>query len=150
MYFWVFKDRPQFAQIVDDKFIKAGAKVTVLYCIEKVMNKIKAKLTYAQKEMFFKTYFGPYLYLNKFTPSPQILHNLLCRIVNVPESEEDEIHFKICGKLFCYSLQQFALITGLKCDGAANYKYDVTMERSAFAKAYFKDSVKLKRETLET
>ena len=106
MHFWVFQDRSQFALIVDDKFIKASAKVTVRYCVEEVMNIIKAKLTYAQKEMFSKTYFGPFLYLTKFTPLPQILHNLLCRIVNVPGSTEEEIHFEIYGKLFCYSLWQ--------------------------------------------
>ena len=42
------------------------------------------------------------------------------------------------------------MITRLKCDREANYKYAITTKRSAFPKAYFKDSIKLKRKTLET
>ena len=100
--------------------------------------------------MFSKTCFGPFLNFTKFTPSPQIQHNLLCRITNVPGSVEEEMYFEICGKLFCYLLHHFPIITGLKCEGEANYKYTVTTERSAFAKAYFKQPTKFKRETLES
>ena len=61
---------PQFTWAVDDKFIKLGIKATVSYDIEDVMNKIKKKLTNAQKEMFPKNYFGPFSNFAKFTPSP--------------------------------------------------------------------------------
>ena len=74
---------PQFTRVVDDKFIKLGVKVTVPYNIEDMMNIIKEKLTDAQKEMFSKMCFGPFLNFTKFTPSLHILHNLLCRIANV-------------------------------------------------------------------
>ena len=43
-----------------------------------------------------------------------------------------------------------ALITEWKREGEANHKYVVMTKRNAFAKAYFKDPIKLKRETLET
>ena len=39
----------------------------------------------------------------------------MCRIANVPGSTSDEMYFEIGGKLFCYSLHHFAMITGLKC-----------------------------------
>ena len=48
------------------------------YNVEDVMNKIKEKLTYFQKEMFSKTCFGAFLNITKFTHSPQLLHNLMC------------------------------------------------------------------------
>ena len=121
--------------------------MTVPYNIEDVMNRIKEKLIDAQKEMVSKTCFGLFLNFTKFTHSPHILHNLLCRIANVPGSTSEEIYFEICGKLFCYSLCHFAMITGLKCGGDAKYKYAITIERSEFAKVYFKQHARLKRET---
>ena len=141
---------PQFTRVVDDKFIKSGAKVTMPYNIEDVMNRIKEKLTDAHNEMFSKTCFGPFLNFTKFTPSPQILHNLLCKIANVLGGMEEEMYFEICGKLLSYSLYHFAMITRLKCEGNANYRYAVTTERSEFAKAYFKQPAKFKRKTLES
>ena len=69
--------------------------MTEPYCIEEVLNTIKQKLIDAQNEMFSKTYFGPFLYLTKFNPLPQILHNLVYKIVNVPCSAEEDIYFEI-------------------------------------------------------
>ena len=100
--------------------------------------------------MFSKICFEAFLNFTKFTLSLQILHNLMCRIPNVPVSINDEMYFEICGKLFCYSFRYFAMITGLKCEGVANYKYSVTSERSEFVKSYFKQPTRFKRETLES
>ena len=71
-------------------------------------------------------------------------------IANVPGSISNEMYFEICGKLFCYSLRHFAMIAGLKCEGDTNYKYVVTSERRQFAKSYFKQTARFKRETLES
>ena len=71
-------------------------------------------------------------------------------IANVPGSISNEMYFEICGKLFCYSLRHFAIITWLKCEGDANYKYAVTSKRSQFVKSYFKQTARFKRETLES
>ena len=101
-------------------------KVTLLYSVENIMNKIKDKLTASQKEMFSKTCFGVFLNSTKFTPSPQLLHNLMCKIVNVLGSSSDEMYFEIGGELFSYSMRHFAMIIGLNCDGDTNYKYVVT------------------------
>ena len=60
------------------------------------------------------------------------------------------MYFEIYGKLFSYSLCHFAMIIGLKCEGDASKKYAVTTERSEFVKAYFKQSARFKRETLES
>ena len=110
----------QFTHVIHDKFIKSDAKVIVPYSIEDVMNRIKRKLIDSQKEMFSKTCFGAFLNFIKFTPSPQILHNLMCKLANVPGSNNDEMYFEICEKLFCYSLRHFAMIIGLKCEEDAN------------------------------
>ena len=83
---------------------------------EDVMTKIKEKLIDSQKEIFSKTCFGAFLNITKFTHSPQILHNLMCKIANVASNTSDEMHFEICEKLFCNSLRKFAMITGLKCE----------------------------------
>ena len=141
---------PQFTCVIDDKFIKFGAKVTMTYNIEDLMKRIKENLTDSQKKMFSKTYYGAFLNITKFTPSPQILHNLMCRIVNVPDNRSDEMYFEICGKLLCYSLHHFAMITGLTCEGYVNYKYAMTSERSEFVKSYFKQLARFKRETSES
>ena len=42
------------------------------------------------------------------------------------------------------------MITGFKCDGDTNYKYVVNTEMRKFAENYFKETVKLKKETLES
>ena len=73
----------------------------------------------------------------------------MCKIVNVLGSSSDEMYFEIGGELFSYSMRHFAMIIGLKCDRDTNYKYVVTTEMSQFAKDYFKQTVRLKRETLE-
>ena len=65
------------------------------------MNTIKDKLIDSQKEIFSKTCFGAFLNITKFTPSPQLLHNLMCKIVNVLGSTSNEMYFEIGGKLFC-------------------------------------------------
>ena len=62
----------------------------------------------------------------------------MCRTINVLGSSSDEMYFEIGEKLFCYSMRHFLMITCLKCDGDANYKYTVTIERSQFSKVYFK------------
>ena len=74
----------------------------------------------------------------------------MCRIANIPSSTSNRVYFEIGGKLFCYSLRHFSIITGLKCEGDADYKYVVIGEISQFAKSYFKQTSRFKRETLES
>ena len=136
--------------VIHDKFIKSDAKVIMSYSIEDVIDTIKDKLTNSQKEMFSKTCFVAFLNITKFTPSPQLLYNMRCRIANVSDSTSNEMHFDICWKLLCYSLRHFAMSTGLKYDGDVNYKYIVTSERSQYAKSYFKQTTRFNRDTLKS
>ena len=77
------------------------------------------------------------------------LHNLMYSIANVLGHTCDEMNFEIFWKLFCYSLRHFEMITGLKREGDAKYKYAVTSGRREFAKSYFEQPARFKRKTLE-
>ena len=96
MYLFIyFLGYNTFTRVIHDKFIKSGAKVTVSHNVEDVMNRIKEKLIDSQKEMLSKICFGAVLNFSKFTPSPRILINLMCRIVNVRGSNSDEMYFNM-------------------------------------------------------
>ena len=138
VHLFIFQVIPQWTHVIHDKYIKSIAHVTILYSVGDFMNTIKDKLIYSQKEMFSKICFGVFLKITKFTPSTQLLHNLMCKIVNFLGGSSDEMYFDIGEKLLFYSMRNFVMITHLNCDGDTNYKYVVTIERSQFAKSYFK------------
>ncbi|KAK0585747.1 hypothetical protein LWI29_033451 [Acer saccharum] len=74
---------------------------------------IKEKLTEAQLSLFRTTCFGKLLEMNDFKFSGQLVHNLLLRQIQSPV--KSEMWFAVGGKRLRFSIQEFCLITGLKC-----------------------------------
>lgn len=63
--------------------------------------------------------FGHFISRQKVFFQPQLVHHLLLREVH-SDNEDSEFWFNIKGVLVRYSIEEFCLITGLKCDGNEN------------------------------
>lgn len=68
-----------------------------------------------QKQVFRNTCFGHFMDIQPFVIQSQLLHLLIMRIVEHPNNKE--LWFDINGQKIKFSVNEFALITGLKCVG---------------------------------
>jgi len=68
-------------------------------------------LTDSQKSLFQESFFGPYLDIQPFKVPLQTIHSLL--MYRVGTRFEEEICFKINDKFLRFSVEKFAVITGL-------------------------------------
>ena len=68
-------------------------------------------LTDSQKSLFQESSFGPYLDMQPFKVPLQTIHSLL--MYRVGSRYEEEICFKINDRFLRFSVEEFAIITGL-------------------------------------
>lgn len=83
----------------------------------KTVDKINQKLTMQQKIMFHDSCFGQFLNLGLRTArlqfSGQLIHQLLVR--EVESANPNEMWFLVGEKTIRFSMQEFCIVTGLKC-----------------------------------
>ncbi|KAK3184490.1 hypothetical protein Dsin_031776 [Dipteronia sinensis] len=79
----------------------------------KVVYHIIRKLTEKQRKMFESTCFGHFLGIHKLQFSIPIVHYLLLRVVESPNT--DEMWFKIEYTATRFSAQELCIFTGLNC-----------------------------------
>ncbi|OIT30885.1 hypothetical protein A4A49_17658 [Nicotiana attenuata] len=87
-----------------------------------IVDELKENLTPRQLDMFQKTCFGHFFGLPKMLVQNQLIHALLLREVYQPN--QDEIWIVVNGVKLRFGLQEFALISGLKCTGDEKKHYN--------------------------
>ncbi|XP_050234496.1 uncharacterized protein LOC126682780 [Mercurialis annua] len=87
---------------------------------EKVISNIKRTLTPETLAKFSSTCFGKFIEMQDVKFQYQLIHALLLREVKQPVFYE--LWLKVSGKLLKFSIDEFSLITGLKCCGNADKK----------------------------
>ncbi|KAL2517660.1 Uncharacterized protein Adt_13907 [Abeliophyllum distichum] len=80
-----------------------------------VILNLNSKMNEAQKGLFGISCFGNFLDLNELHLQHQLIHKML--LMEVKQPKKDEMWFKISGKLIRFSIEEFCVITGLKCIG---------------------------------
>ncbi|KAK3218406.1 hypothetical protein Dsin_012376 [Dipteronia sinensis] len=112
------------------------------------IKQIKEKLTDAQLALFRTTCFGRLLEMHELKFSGQLVHHLLRQIRSYNNSE---MWFAIGGKKFCFSIQEFCLITGLEC---GPYPPEMVKEKgdgsASFRSSMLNGEVRYHNKTLET
>jgi hypothetical protein len=109
-------------------------KVTLLSPHE-VITELNEKFSSHQRTLFKKTCFGSFIDLKEIVLQPQLIHQLLLRQVKQPNS--NEMWFNICDKFVRFSIEEFCLISGLKCTG--NGDFTRYRKNSRLKDHYFKD-----------
>ncbi|KAM6595906.1 hypothetical protein CsatA_006430 [Cannabis sativa] len=110
-----------------------------------VIENIKSCLSPEQLEMFSKTCFGHFLKLPDFKVQPQVFHGLLLREVQQPN--DAELWVMIRGVRLRFSIEEFALITGLDCEGdcsVLDFKQDV----NSLSEKYWPTSSSITKESV--
>ncbi|CAA0807149.1 Domain of unknown function (DUF1985 [Striga hermonthica] len=79
------------------------------------INDIKRTLTTEQLEAFRRTPFGKFLDLPHCIVQNQLINQITFREVH--QNRSDEVWFDFGGKLVRFGIEEFAVITGLKCIG---------------------------------
>ncbi|CAA0827461.1 Domain of unknown function (DUF1985 [Striga hermonthica] len=79
------------------------------------INDIKRTLTTEQFEAFRRTPFGKFFDLPHCIVQNQLINHILLREVH--QNRSDEVWFDFGGKLLRFGIEEFAVITGLKCIG---------------------------------
>ncbi|XP_050228709.1 uncharacterized protein LOC126677936 [Mercurialis annua] len=102
----------------------------------KIIEDIKKTLSPRQLELFSETFLGNFLKLEPFVIQPQLFHSLFMREVKHPNNSE--IWFKVSGYKLRFSIEEFALITGLNCSGDCNTLYSVSSNK--LVATYFPNS----------
>ncbi|XP_055961020.1 uncharacterized protein LOC126672634 [Mercurialis annua] len=105
LYIW------QYAIPVDEWFV---AKVQTTLNHDPIL-KLKTKLNDVELDLFRKNPFGYFLDMPVFKVQTQVLHFLLLRLLNQPNA--NELWFNIGGVRLKFGIDEFALVTGLKCHG---------------------------------
>ncbi|KAL2516999.1 DUF1985 domain-containing protein [Abeliophyllum distichum] len=80
-----------------------------------VILNLNSKMNEAQKGLVGISCFGNFLDLNELHLQHQLIHKML--LMEVKQPKKDEMWFKISGKLIRFSMEEFCVITGLKCIG---------------------------------
>ena len=84
-----------------------------------VIEDLKNTFTEKQKELFLDTQFGHFLSMPPISFQAQLAHHVLLREV-YSDTEDTDFWFKINGIIVRYSIEEFCMITGLKCEGDAD------------------------------
>ncbi|KAM6572651.1 hypothetical protein CsatA_016731 [Cannabis sativa] len=110
-----------------------------------VIENIKSCLSDVQLEMFSKTCFGHFLNLPDFKVQPQVFHGLLLREVQQPN--DAELWVMIRGVRLRFSIEEFALITGLDCEGDCSV-LDFKQEVNSLCIRYWPTSSSITKESV--
>ncbi|KAF4391202.1 hypothetical protein G4B88_016512 [Cannabis sativa] len=104
-----------------------------------VISDLNTTFTNKQKELFKATPFGHFLKFPKDLKfQAQLVHHIILREV-YSMSEDVEFWFKINGTMVRFSIEEFSLITGLKCHGNDDDSIFVEKDES-LRKVLFKES----------
>ncbi|KAF4373442.1 hypothetical protein F8388_021074 [Cannabis sativa] len=105
----------------------------------KVIANINAKLSPEQIRLFRKSCFGHLLDMKAILYKPQLIHNALLREVH--QKNGKEMWFKFGCENFKFSLAEFAVITGLLCNGDNDMKKYAKRENTFVDKYFFEQQV---------
>lgn len=97
------------------------------------MNK---KFSPHQRSLFKNTCLGAFIDLKVIELQPQLIHQLLLREVKQPNT--DEMYFNIHDHLVKFSIEEFCLISGLRCFGNGDFTR-FRMKKSHLKESYFKE-----------
>ncbi|KAH0678532.1 hypothetical protein KY284_019617 [Solanum tuberosum] len=92
-------------------------------------------------ELFKNSIFGPYLDIHTCNYQGQISKCLL--LLELEQDNKNELHIRHAnGNILCFTIKEFAIITGLKCTGNPDdFKYP-NSTKSRLVQRYFPDLVK--------
>ncbi|CAA0840687.1 Domain of unknown function (DUF1985 [Striga hermonthica] len=105
------------------------------------INDIKRTLTTGQLEAFRRSPFGKFLDLPHCIVQNQLINLILLREVH--QNRSDEVWFDFGGKLLRFGIEEFAVITGLKCVGKSK-KLNISKISGGLHDKFF-DGVELRR-----
>ena len=103
---------------------KCGCKVKSFNQMD-LVGELKSTFTKNQKELFLSNVFGHFLSMPSICFQAQLIHHVLLHDV-YSTTEEDDFWFNINGTLVRYSIEEFCLVTGLKCHGDVNTSHFVS------------------------
>uniref|UniRef100_M1DN28 Ulp1 protease family, C-terminal catalytic domain containing protein n=1 Tax=Solanum tuberosum TaxID=4113 RepID=M1DN28_SOLTU len=99
-----------------------------------IVELLKLKLSSVQLDMFRKTVFGHFLDMKPFFVQNQVLCYLMRK--ELVQDRLDKFYVDINGSRLCFGIEEFAAVTGLKCDGDVVakdfYEYTNRLKRTYF------------------
>ncbi|XP_050209842.2 uncharacterized protein LOC126660405 [Mercurialis annua] len=110
-----------------------------------VIEEINSILNPAELKMFKESCFGYLLDIPKIKVQNQIIHCLLLREVHQPN--KTEMWFEVGGHRLKFGIEEFALISGLKCIGDSN-KYGYPQVSNGLIDTYFSGCKSVSKQTL--
>ena len=125
-----------------DEYFKAKVSCTLSYG---VINLIKEVLNDSQLGLFRETCFGYFLELPKFEVQCQLIHSLLLRELKQPNLYE--FYFDVSGKRLKFGVDEFALVTGLRCVGNSMLS-SVLLEENRLITKYFGGLKKINKQSV--
>ncbi|CAA0841350.1 Domain of unknown function (DUF1985 [Striga hermonthica] len=99
------------------------------------LNEIKKTLTKEQLEIFRRSAFGKFLDLPQCIIQNQLINYIL--LCEVHQSRTDELWFNFRGKFLRFGIEEFAVVTGLKCTGQSK-KLNIPKISDGLHDKYFK------------
>ncbi|CAA2972931.1 Hypothetical predicted protein [Olea europaea subsp. europaea] len=94
-----------------------GESINMLFK-KNVISKLNNKMNATQKELFKRTCFGQFFEMREMRLRHQVIHKFL--LMEVRQSTHVEMWFKVAGKHLMFSVEEFALASGLACQGDDN------------------------------
>ena len=122
------------------------SKVQV-FCDFQVIEDINKKLSDSHKQAFRKTCFGHFLDIQPFVIQSQLLHHMIMRTVVHPS--EQEMWFDINGSKIKFSVNEFALISGLKCVGNVSKRLYTSGVSDRFKTQFFPGKATVSRKAIK-
>lgn len=111
-----------------------------------VISDIKSTLTPGELEKFRQSCFGYFLDIPKIKVQNQIIHCLLLR--EVEQLNKSELWFEVGGHRLKFGIDEFALISGLNCQGDSS-KYAYTKVENGILDKYFSGLQSVSKQTLQ-
>ncbi|XP_055961813.1 uncharacterized protein LOC130015518 [Mercurialis annua] len=111
-----------------------------------VISDIKSTLTPGELEKFRQSCFGYFLDIPKIKVQNQIIHCLLLR--EVERLKKSELWFEVGGHRLKFGIDEFALISGLNCQGDSS-KYAYTKVENGILDKYFSGLQSVSKQTLQ-
>ncbi|KAL2469616.1 Uncharacterized protein Adt_37752 [Abeliophyllum distichum] len=93
---------------------RLGSRIMVSAPPDVILN-LNSKMNEAQTGLFGISCFGNFLDLNELHLQHQLIHKML--LMEVKQPKKDKMWFKISRKLIRFSIEEFCVITGVKCIG---------------------------------